>query len=129
MANLIEFTRGDGAHHTFAMPASNYTAGGKLFFAAKPVIDDDNTDAASLINGVWTDLAVTTVIINGVSYKQWACDFTAAATNNIPSNGAGSADYLAEFQFVPLIGDPVTFPATDAKLDCRLYFDIKRKVA
>lgn len=124
----IEFTRGDGAHHTFAIPATSWSAGGKLFFAAKPVIDDDTTDASAVINQSWNDTAVSDVTINGVAYKQYACYFPPSATNSIVSNGATSADYLGEFQYVPSGGDPVTFPANDDKLDCKVYFDIKRKI-
>lgn len=128
MANQIEFTRGDGANHSFSIPAANWTAGGRLFFAAKPVIDDDNTDANSLVNGDWSDSVVTDVTIDGVAYKKYTCYFPPSATNSILSDGAASADYLGEFQFVPLSGDPVTFPATDVKLDCVVYFDVKRKI-
>lgn len=127
MANKIEFTRGDAAYHTFSIPASSWSSGGKLFFAAKAVIDDDSTDAAALIQCNWDDSAVSDVVIGGVAYKQYACTFPPSATNSIPSGGAASADYLGEFQYVPVSGVPVTFPASDAKLDAILYFDVKRK--
>lgn len=127
MADNIEFTRGDGAHHTFSIPTSNWTAGGKLFFMAKPAIDDDLTDASAVIKKSWTDTAVSDVVIGGVAYKQYACTFTAADTNSILSNGAGSQAYLGEFQYVPAGGDPMTFPATDDKLNCVVYFDIDRE--
>lgn len=125
----MDFTRGDGAHHTCSIPADSWSSGGRLFFAAKAVIDDDSTDAAAIIQGNWDDTAVTDVVIDGVAYKQYACDFPGSATFGIPSNGAGSAEYLGEFQYVPSTGDPVTFPATDAKLDVILYFDVKIKTA
>lgn len=126
----IVFTRGDAAHHTFAIPASSWSAGGKLFFAAKPAIDDDTTDANAVINMSWDDSALMAdVVIGGVTYKKYNCYFPPSATNSIASNGALSADYLGEFQFVPTGGgDPITAPATDDKLDCLVYFDIKRKV-
>lgn len=128
MAGIIEFTRGDGAHHTFSIPASNWSAGGKLFFAAKPLIDDDTADAAAQVAGVWSDADVTDVAIKGVAYKQYDCYFPPNATEGIASNGAGSVELLGEFQYVPLGGDPITFPANDDKLDCKVYFDVKRKV-
>lgn len=127
MANKIEFSRGDGANHTFSMPASSWSSGGKLFFAAKPAIDDDTADAASVISGVFDDSVVTDVTIDGIAMKQYACHFPASATNSIVSNGAGSAEYLGEFQYVPSSGDPITIPANDEKLDCIVYFDVKRK--
>lgn len=129
MANKIEFPRGDGVHHQFCMQADAWSAGGRLFFAAKPVIDDDNTDAAAVINQNWDDTALLAdQVIDGITYKTYDCYFPASATNNIASNGANNADYLGEFQWVPSVGDPVTFPANDPKLDCIVYFDVKRKV-
>ncbi len=125
----IEFTRGDSANHKFSIPAANWTAGGTLFFAAKPAVDDDATDASALIQAQWTDAVVSNVTLKGIAYKQYACYFAPSATNSIVSNGAGSANYLGEFQYVPAGGDPVTFPANDVKLDCVVYLDVKRKIA
>lgn len=127
MENKIEFIRGDGANHTFAIPASSWTAGGRLFFAAKAAVDDDTTDANALIQGNWGDSSVTDVVINGVAYKQYACSFTEDATNSIASNGALVLELLGEFQWVPESGSPVTFPAGEEKLRTILYFDVKRK--
>ncbi len=128
MANLIEFARGDGAYHTFSIPADAWVAGGKLSFAAKPAIDDDSTDAAAAIICSWEDDVVTDVTINGIAYKQYDCYFPPSATDSIVSDGNDSIDYLAEFQFVPPSGIPVTFPPNDPKLDARVYFDVRRGV-
>ena len=127
MASRIEFTRGNAAYHTFAIPASSWTAGGKLFFTAKPAIDDDTTDAAAVINYSWDDSAVSDTTINGVPYKKYDCTFPPSATTSILSNGASYADYLGEFKYVPTSGVPVSFPATDQKLDTVVYFDVRRK--
>jgi hypothetical protein len=127
MANIIEFTRGDAAHHTFAIPASAWSAGGKLFFGAKAAIDDDNTDAQALITGNWDDSAVSDVTINGVAYKRYACYFPPSATNSINSDGADTLDLLGEFEYVPASGDPVTCPPDNNKFDVKLYFDVIRK--
>lgn len=127
MSNVIAFSRGDAAHHTFSMPAASWTSGGKLFFAAKPAIDDDNLDENAVIDHEWDDSDVSDVEIDGVAYKQYSCDFLPADTNSIASNGADEADYLGEFQFVPSGGSPVTFPGDNNKLDCKVYFDVKRK--
>jgi hypothetical protein len=126
MANTINFTRGDAITHTFSMPASAWSPGGKLWFVAKPTVDDDNTDAAAVIKKSWTDSAVSDTTINGVAYKQYACSFVPADTNSILSNGAQSAQYLGEFQWEDSTGVPITFPATDPKLNCTVYFDIAR---
>lgn len=133
MASKIEIARGDANVLRFFFPVDAWSAGGTLFFAAKPVVDDDNTDANAVINVNWDDTAIVgevTKTIKGVATlcKQYNCTIPPSATNSINSNGADSADYLAEFQFVPLGGDPVTFPPNDPKLDCIVYFDIKRKV-
>lgn len=125
----IEFSRGDAVTHTFSMPTASWSSGGKLFFEAKPAIDDDHTDANAVISQSWDDSATTTVTLNGVTYTQYACSFPPAATNSILSGGADSADYLAEFQWVNSTGIPMTFPATDPKLDCIVYFDIIRKTS
>lgn len=128
MASRIEFVRGDGNRHTFAIPASSWSPGGKLFFAAKPAIDDDNTDSSAVIQGIFDDTNVTDIEIRGVAYKQYACYFPPAATNSILSLGAGETDYLGEFQYVPANGIPITVPFNSDKLDCVVYFDVKRKV-
>lgn len=127
MANTIEFARGDGIHHSFSMPADAWSAGGRLFFAAKTSIDDDTTDAAAVINRSWDDSSVSDVTINGIAYKKYDCYFPPSATSSIESNGAESAEYLGEFQWVPASGDPVTFPPNDPKLQVIVYFDVKRK--
>ena len=127
MANVIQFTRGDAVTHLFNMPADAWSSGGHLRFMAKPAIDDDNTDANAVISQTWTDGAVSDVTINGVAYKQYACYFPPSATNSIQSNGASKADYKGEFQWTNASGIPNTFPATDQKLDCVVYFDVIRE--
>lgn len=122
------FTRGDGVHHQFAIEATSWTAGGVLFFAAKPAIDDDNTDTNSVISASWNDSAVTDQVINGTAMKVYDCFFPPSATNSILSDGATSLDYLGEFQYVPTDGDPITAPADDNKLNVIVYMDVKRKV-
>lgn len=127
MANTIEFPRGDGIHHKFYIPVDSWTAGGELFFAAKAVIDDDNTDAAAVINRSWTDSdLLDNETVRDIEYKVYDCYFPPSATSSINSDGADSLEYLGEFQFVPLDGDPITFPPRDPKLKCVVYFDVKR---
>lgn len=122
----IEFSRGDDVHHQFYIPTSSWSAGGKLFFAAKPAIDDDNTDANALINISWDDSFVSDTTRNGLPYKEYDCYFPPSATSSIPSGGADSADYLGEFEFVAADGTVMTFPPNTPKLDCVVYFDVKR---
>jgi hypothetical protein len=125
----IEFKRGDGITHYFSMPTANWSAGGKLWFTAKPVIDDDSTDAAATITTSYTDSAVTDVTVSGVAYKKYTCYFPPSATNSIASGGAKKADYLGEFQWVSAAGVPSTFPGNDKFFDVVVYFDVKRAVA
>lgn len=128
MADIMEFSRGDGITKGFSMPADKWSAGGTLFFAAKSLFDDDTTDAAALIQGNWGDSVVTDTVRNGVAMKRYACYFPPSATEDIPSNGAATLELLGEFQWVPSGGgDPITVPAKDDKIDVVVYMDIKRK--
>lgn len=128
MATKLEFSRGDAIHHNFLLPAVNWSAGGKLFFAAKPAIDDDDSDTAAVIDQHWDDTAVSDTVIGGVAYKQYDCYFPPSATSEIDSGGADSQEYLGEFQYVPSSGLPQTYPANNQKIDAIVYFDVKRKV-
>lgn len=124
----MEFMRGDANYHTFGIPASAWTAGGRLFFAAKPALDDDVTDAAAQITANWDDTVVTDVTYQGVAYKQYACTFPPSATAGIISNGADVIELLGEFQYVPVSGVPVTAPAAgDDRIPVAVTIDVKRK--
>jgi hypothetical protein len=130
MAGVIEFTRGDGVHHSLLIPTANWTAGGTLFFGAKPAIDDDATDTVAVLKNSWTDSATSDVTVNGVAYKKYDCYFPHAVTYPIDSGGADELDLLGEFQWVPAGGgDPITFPASNDKLDCKIYFDVNRRTS
>lgn len=129
MASKLAFPRGDGITHTCTIDAALWSAGGTLFFAAKPAIDDDLTDAAAVIEGTFTDANVANVTIDGVAYKQYTCHFPPSATIGIQSNGAKSAKYLGEFEFVPLSGEPKTYPEDNKKIQVVVNFDVKRGTA
>lgn len=118
----MTFKRGDDTTHFFIIPSVNWTAGGTLFFAAKPVIDDDNTDAAAVINQTFTD---TAAVDDGTNVT-YTLDFPASATNSIASGGKKSKDYLAEFQYVTASGKVVTYPGNDKFIDAIVYFDVRR---
>lgn len=127
--DTMEFMRGDKVEHSFAIPATSWTAGGRLFFAAKLAIDDDNTDALAIIQGNWDDNSVADVTIDGIAYKEYTCLFPGTATSGALSGGAESIELLGEFQYVASGGiDPITFPAPgDPRIPTTLYFDVKRK--
>ena len=122
MADRIEFKRGDGVTHFFSIPTANWSAGGKLFFTAKPAADDDLTDAAAIINAPFTD---ANMVNDGVNVK-YTCYFPPAATNSITMGTMTKIDYKAEFQFVSAAGVPSTFPGNDKYLDAVVYADIRR---
>lgn len=124
----MEFMRGDGADHTFDIQTSAWSSGGVLFFAAKPVIDDDSTDGTAVIQGNWNDTNTSDITIDGVAYKRYTCHFPGSATASVASNGAESVDLLGEFQIVPSSGDPKTYPgAGQERIPVVLWFDVKRK--
>lgn len=131
MADVMEFTRGDGLANTkgFSIPAASWVPGGRLYFAAKQVVDDDLTDAAAEIKGNWGDDVVTDTVRGGVAYKRYNCVFPPSATGSIDSGGADSIELKGEFQWVSPTGDPVTSPPNDQKIDVILYFDINRRVS
>lgn len=124
---IMEFKKGDGCTHSFKMPASVWSAGGKLFFAAKTNPDNDATDAQAVINKSFTDSVVTNETINGVEYKVYTMAFVAADTAAIVfTDNSKSKKYLGEFQFVPLSGQPMSFPADDDFIETIVYADIRR---
>lgn len=110
------------------MPADAWTPGGKLFFKAKPDIDDDNTDAAAVISQTFDDGVVSDITINGVAYKRYTCYFPPSATNSIVSDGSSKAVYKGEWQWVDSDAVPHTFPGDSAKLKAVVYFDVVRKI-
>lgn len=128
MSSTFDFAQGDPAYHSFRMPASNWTSGGRLFFTAKQNFDDIADDSSAAIKGDWGDDAVSDVIINGVLWKRYACDFPEGTGNNILSNGQAKLNLKGEFQFVSATGQSSTFPAANVKkIPCILYFDITNR--
>jgi len=122
MASKIEFKRGDTITHTFTMPTSSWSAGGKLFFTAKPAVDDDLTDAAAVINKTYTD----TDMVNDGTNVTYTCLFNPADTNSITMAGVDKIDYKAEFQWVSSGGTVSTFPGNNKYLDAVVYADLRR---
>jgi hypothetical protein len=118
----IEFKRGDTVTHSFVIPTSSWSAGGKLFFTAKPAVDDDLTDASAVINKSFDD----TVTANDGTNVTYTCLFVPADTNSISMAGLTKQDYKAEFQFVSASGVVSTFPGNDKFLDAVVYADLRR---
>lgn len=120
----IEFKRGDTITHTFSMPTSSWSAGGKLFFTAKPAVDDDLTDASAVINKSFTDAST----VNDGTNVTYTCLFVPADTNSIAMAGATKVDYKAEFQWVSASGAVSSFPGNDKFLDAVIYADLRRAI-
>lgn len=118
----IEFTRGDNVTHTFSMPTSSWSSGGTLFFTAKAAVDDDNTDAAALIDVSFEDSATSTVGSSTV----YTCAFVPADTNSITLSGAKERKLLGQFQWVSAAGVVSTFPGNGTYIETIVYGDIKR---
>lgn len=124
----MHFKRGDGLTHYFQIPISSWSAGGKLFFAAKPTVDDDITDAAAVIDKEFTDSDIV-----DSSHEMYDADYTTYELSFIPGDIVSITfgtdkrkKYLGEFQFVPVSGVPETFPGDDDYIDVIIYADIKR---
>ncbi len=125
----MEFKKGDGATHYFRIPEGSYNPGDTLFFAAKEVPDDDNTDAAAVINKSFND----SNIVNSsheqyaAGYVTWQLDFVASDTSAVSfSDNSEKKEFKGEFQLVPAVGEPSSFPADDQYIEVIVYADIKR---
>lgn len=124
MAATMEFERGDPITHYFIMPTSAWSTGGKLFFTAKPVVDDDITDSAAVINQTFTDSAA----VNDGTNITYTLLFPPSATNSIVTNGAKKKSYLGQFQWVSAAGVPSSFPGNDKFINTIVYADIRRSI-
>lgn len=126
----IEFKRGDGTTHYFHLPESDWAAGGKLSFIAKPQVDNDATDAAAVINKSFSD---SDIIDEGHSlyqegYKTYELSFSPSDTNNITfDDGESSKTYLGEFQYVSSGGGVTSYPGTNDFLEVVVYGDLRRR--
>lgn len=125
----MEFKRGDDLTQYFQLPTDSWVAGGTLWFAAKPSVDNDNSDAAAVINKSFTDSAIVdnTDPEYLAGYVTYALDFIPDDIVNVSfSNGEKSKKYLGEFVVVSALGIRESFPANDQYLNVIIYADIKR---
>ena len=125
----MEFKKGDGITHYFSIPTTSWSAGGALFFAAKPAVDNDATDAAAVIDKSFDD----TVIVDSAheeyveGYETYELYFEPGDITGVNfTSGEKRKKYLGEFQYVPDTGVPSTFPADDQFIEVIVYGDIKR---
>jgi hypothetical protein len=119
----MSFKKGDNVSHEFRMDLADYTAGGNLFFAAKPLVDNDATDAAAVIDKSFTDASVTL----DDNYATWDLAFVPADIAGVNFTGGEKVKkYLGEFQFVADDGTVSSFPNDDSFIEVIVYADIKR---
>lgn len=125
----MEFKKGDNLTHYYQMPADSWDAGGTLFFAAKPEVDNDATDAAAVIDKSFDD---TTIVGSGhefydADYVTYQLDFVPGDITGVSfSNGEKKKKYLGEFQFVANDGKVTSDPNNDNFVEVIIYADIKR---
>lgn len=123
--NAMKFKKGDGAVHYFKLPIAEYTPGGELWFAAKSAVDNDSTDGQAKINKVFTDDDVELTATQAI----WTCVFNPGDIVGVSfSSEEDSVDLLGEFQIVPAVGNPKSFPDDNNYIPVIVYADIKRGV-
>lgn len=122
----MEFKKGDNTNHVFKLPLADYEIGGTLWFAAKPVPDNDAGDAAAVINKSFDDTNVTL----DATYAVWALEFEPADIVGVNfTNGETNKEYVGEFQLVQSDGTVNSFPNTDDYIEVVIYADVKRGVS
>jgi hypothetical protein len=126
MAQNITWTMKRGEYKTRKVwvKAADYTAGGKLFFTAKPDIDSDPTDSKAIIDIKMTDDNI--VETNTAGDKAFLLVIDNAATKDLQITE--STEYYAEFQYVNDIGQPITYP-DDNSFKLEIIPDVKIGIA
>lgn len=130
--NTMEFKKGDVQHHYFQIAEDAWFPGGLLWFAAKPAVDNDNTDASAVINKSFDDTKIV-----GPDHDEYDGAFVTYELKFMPTDivnvsfedGEKKKNYLGEFQYVSSLGEPETFPSDDEFIDVVIYADIKRGTA
>lgn len=125
MANkVITFKRGTGITHFAKIPIASYYASGVLFFTAKPIIDNDETDAAAVINKGFTSAVVDTA--TDPTKAIFTLEFLPADIETITfADGESEKDYLGEFKYVVPGLSPITFPGDNKYIETKIYADVK----
>lgn len=124
----MSFKRGDGRTHYFQIPVESWSAGGKLFFAAKAQPDDDSTDAQAVINKTFTDddIVDESDFQYDPDFVTYALGFIESDTSSVPfASGDTEETFSGEFQYVPDGGQPMSYPDDDNYIQVVVYADIK----
>jgi len=112
---ILQLVRGSGATRTVSLPISLYVVGSTLRFTAKPVPDNDPTDAAAVINKTFTDADVD--IVSNPLYAIYTMTFIPSDTSGISfdtTSGVTQNVYVGQIKYTPLGGEPIYFPGPDS---------------
>ena len=127
--STMRFKRGDINVHYFKMPALSWQSGGTLYFAAKPQVDNDNSDAAAVIDKSFTDADIVNDSHPSYdpNFATYELVFNPADITGVTfEDGESRKVYSGEFQFKPNGGHPQSFPNTDDFIEVIIFADIKR---
>jgi hypothetical protein len=129
---IMEFKKGDVNIHYFRISEDAWTAGSTLYFAAKPLVDNDGADAAAVINKSFGDDKIVNSsheeYVEG--YATYELEFISTDIVGVTfEDGESLKQYLGEFQLVSALGEPESYPADNNFIDVKIYADIKRATA
>lgn len=97
--------RGDYKTRKIVVPAGTYTVGGRLLFAVKQQYDNDESDAAAIIDKEYTDSDIVETLTNGD--KVYLLVINKADTHNVPITEP--TDYIGEIRYINATGRPTTY--------------------
>lgn len=129
--NTITLKRGDINETYFGYPIDSWESGSKLFFAAKPVPDNDINDTFAVINKEYgdNDIIAETHEFFDPNFKTYRCVILPSDTNGITfPDKTSQIKYAGEFQFIPPGGSPESFPKDNQYFEVVVYADIRRSI-
>lgn len=122
MAEKIEFKRGDSKIMKVTIPRRIYETNSKLYFSAKPAVDNDKTDMNAKIESSATFESLNEA---GAIFR---FDFRPEDTEKVEFNSDGEAVELdGELEYTTPSGKVLSFPNNNKFLKVLVYPDIRRK--
>ena len=125
----MELKKGDVQTHYFQMPIESWAAGGTLWFTAKPLIDNDTTDAAAIVNKSFsdTDVVLSDHEMYDADYATYELEFLPADITNVTfDEGETRRSYIGEFVHIDASNLPQTFPVDDTFIEVIVFAVVKR---